>query len=94
MARRYLYAKVQGSARSTIYAVRVQDEILDLDEIDQLAARMREKVEARGEFAADVVVVQGGSKETLALYGVPYSVARVRTAMFNAAIRWMPIAFD
>ena len=94
MARDYLYAKVQGSPRDTIYAVRVQGERLELDEIDQLAARMRAKIEARGDFSADVVVVQGDSKETLALFGIPYSVARVRAAMFNAAIRWMPIELD
>jgi hypothetical protein len=65
-----------------------------LSEIDQIAARMREKVEARGESAADVVVLQGDRKETLRLFGTPYAVGRVRTAMFNAAITWIPIDLD
>jgi hypothetical protein len=37
---------------------------------------------------------QGDRKETLALFGAPYAVNLVRAAMFNAAIRWMPIEFD
>jgi hypothetical protein len=36
-------------------------------------------------------VVQGDAKDTLRLFGVPYSVNRVRAAMFSAAIRWAPI---
>lgn len=94
MARNYVYGTVRDSQRSAIYAVRVQDDILELHEIDQLAARMRGKLEAHGEFATDVVVVQGRAKETLALFGAPYSVNRVRAAMFNAAIRWTPIELD
>ena len=50
---------------------------------------MRERALAKhGEPDAAVVVVQGDSKETLRLFGEPYAVARVRTAMFNAAIAW------
>jgi hypothetical protein len=37
------------------------------------------------------VVVQGEGKETLRLFGIPYSVTRVRAAMFNAAVTWTPI---
>ena len=55
---------------------------------------MREKLEARGEIAGDVVVVQGDRKETLRVYGTPYSVTRVRAAMFNAALNWMAIEID
>jgi len=94
MTSEYLYGKVQGSARSAIYIVRVVDGILDPGEIGALADRMRERIEARGEFNADVVVVQGDSKETLALFGIPYSVARARAAMFNAAVSWMPLELD
>ena len=43
---------------------------------------------------SEVVVVQGYDKHTLRLYGLPYSVNRVRAAMFNAAIKWMPLALD
>ena len=59
-----------------------------------LAERMREKLHMRGEIASDIVVVQGDAKETLRLYGMPHSVARVRAAMFNAAIHWRPIELD
>jgi hypothetical protein len=55
---------------------------------------MRDKIESRGEFVADVVVVQGNTKETLRLFGMPHSVNRVRAAMFNAAIRWTTIQLD
>ena len=44
--------------------------------------------------AADVVVVQGGSKETLRLFGDPHSVTRVRAAMFNASVSWTPIELE
>lgn len=94
MAHSYVYGTVRESARRMIFVVRVQDAMLDPVETDHIAARMREKLEARGEFAIDVVVVQGDSKETLRLSGTPYSVNRVRAAMFNAAIRWTPIALD
>lgn len=90
----YSYGTVRDSKRTAIYAVRVHDRLLDPAEVDQVAARMREKIEARGELSADVVVVQGDAKETLHLSGTPYSVSRVRAAMFSAAIRWMPVEFD
>lgn len=91
MGRIYLYVKLREAQRGAIFAVRVQNEILDFGEIDQVAEKMREKIEARGEIAADVVVVQGDRKETLQLDGTPHSVNRVRTAMFNAALSWQPI---
>ncbi len=40
------------------------------------------------------MMVQGDTKETLRLFGIPYSVNRVRAAMFSAAIRWTPIDID
>ena len=85
---------MRESQRKVIYAVRVHDQILELDEADDLAARIRERLAHRGEPAAEVVVVQGSSKDTLRLFGTPYSVNRVRTAMFNAAIRWTPLEID
>jgi hypothetical protein len=74
-----------------IHVVRVLDEILEFSELDELAERMRERMQHRGELIADVVIVQGNSKETLRLHGMPYSVSRVRAAMFNAALSWSPI---
>jgi hypothetical protein len=40
------------------------------------------------------VVVQGDTRETFRLFGIPYSVGRVRSAMFNAAVNWTPIDLD
>jgi hypothetical protein len=74
--------------------VRVHGEILEAAEIDDIAERMRDRLQSRGEIAADVVVVQGSSKETLRLFGTPYSVARVRAALFNAAVTWTPLDLD
>jgi hypothetical protein len=90
------YGAVRESKRQAIYAVRVHDAILDLHEINEIAGCMREKLAQRGAPSAEVVVVvvQGDTKETLRLFGSPYSVNRVRSAMFNAAIRWMPIDLD
>ena len=94
MMRSYVYGTVQDTPRTPIYAVRVKDGAIDPIEADEIAELMREKIQSRGEFAADVVVVQGDSKETLRLHGTPYSAGRVRAAMFNAAISWRPIELD
>jgi len=69
--------------------LRVRDELLDADEVEELAERMRKQALSKyGEQSPTVVVVQGDSKETLRLFGDPFAVTRVRTAMFNAALRW------
>ncbi|MEJ0079042.1 MAG: hypothetical protein WDO17_27140 [Alphaproteobacteria bacterium] len=91
MQYRLLLATVHESRRQAIYVVRVQDEILPLSEIDEIAARMRERLDSRGEIGAEVVVVQGNSKATLRLVGDPYSVSVVRAAMFNASLGWRPL---
>ena len=88
------YGTVRESPRKVIHAVRVHDQILDPHEADDLAARMRERLAYRGEPAAEVVIVQGSGKDTLRLFGAPYSVNRVRAAMFNAAVRWAPFEID
>ena len=88
---RLTYGTVRKSPRKVIYAVRVHEALLQPYEVDDLAARMRERLAHRGEPSAEVVVVQGDAQETLRLIGLPYSVSRVRAAMFNAAIRWIPI---
>ncbi len=92
--RQFVYARLREPHGSAIHVLRVRNEILEINEIDNLAGRLRERIGSRGEIAADVVVVQGDRKETLRLYGTPYSVARVRAAMFNAALSWQPIEFD
>ena len=95
MTLKLLYGAVREHPRKVIHVVRVVDELLDPSEIDDLAARMRERAFVKdGEHAAAVVVVQGDSKETLRLFGEPYAVSRVRTAMFNAALTWRDFTLD
>ena len=92
MTHRLAYATVADGARKIIHAVRVVDAILDPPQLDEIAAKIRERMLAKhGEQFADVVVIQGDNRETLRLYGEPYAVSRVRAAMFHAAVHWQPI---
>lgn len=91
MARSFVYGTVRETQRTAIYVIRIRDERIDPIEAGDIAERMREKMLARGETAAEVVVVEGAAQETLRLHGSPYAVTRVRAAMFNAAISWQPI---
>ncbi|HVY56930.1 MAG TPA: hypothetical protein VHA77_03680 [Xanthobacteraceae bacterium] len=78
-----------------IHVVRVLEGELDVAEIDDIAERMRRRVLSKlGTQAADVVVVQGTSRESLRLFGEPSSVSRVRAALFNAAVSWSSLALD
>jgi len=92
--RHYVYGTVRDTKRSAIYAIRVKNDTIDPVEAEGVAELMRDKLLARGESAAAVVVVTGDDKATLRLYGAPRAVARVRAAMFNAAIGWTPIDLD
>ena len=95
MTQSFVHAVVPAQPRKVIHVIRVVDHVLTLVEVHELAARMREHALSRyGDQAADVVVVQGGSKETLRLFGEPHSVTRVRAAMFNASVSWTPIELD
>ena len=94
MAHRLTYGIVRDAPRRVIHVLRVHDEILDTPEIIEVAERMRERLASRGETLADVVVIQGDAKETLRLFGEPYSVGRVRAALFNAALSWAPLELD
>jgi hypothetical protein len=94
MTYRLVYGTVRESQRSAIYVVRAQDALLQPPEIDEIAERMRERLQTRGEMTAEVVVVHGAAKETLQLFGEPYSISRVRAALFNAAVNWSPITLD
>ena len=91
MERSYTYGMVRETRRTAIYVVRVNDAFIEPEEAADIADRMRDKLMSRGEIATDIVVVQGHDKNTLRIYGTPYSVNRVRTAMFNAALKWKPI---
>jgi hypothetical protein len=71
--------------------VRVLDEILDYLEIDHVTEQMRIHVISRyGEQTPNIVLVQGDSKEDLR----SHAVARVRAALFNAAVGWSPLQLD
>ena len=94
MSLRPSYGVVRDAPRRVIHVVRVQDDLLDMPEIADLAERMRERLAFRGETLADVVVIQGDDKATLRLFGESYSVGRVRAALFNAALSWSPLELD
>jgi hypothetical protein len=94
MTYKLMYGTVPESQRRVIHVLRVQEEILEHLEIEHLSERMRERLQSRGELTADLVVVQGHNKDTLRLFGSPYSVGRVRAALFNAAVSWSPITLD
>jgi hypothetical protein len=95
MAPSFVHAVVQAQPRKVIHVIRVVDHVLTLAEVHELVERMRQHALSRyGDQAADVVLVQGGSKETLRLFGEPHSVTRVRAAMFNAAVSWTPIELE
>jgi hypothetical protein len=90
-----VYGTVRDHPRKVIHVVRVLDRLLDDEELEAIAAHVRETTLARyGEQDAAVVVVQGNTKETLRLFGEPYAVTQVRTAMFNAALKWREFALD
>ena len=90
------YGTVLHRPRKVIHVIRVAEGVpLSTEEIEELALKMRDRLLAKqGEQSADVVVVQGGKKETLRLSGDSYAVSRVRAAMFNAEIRWKSIEID
>jgi hypothetical protein len=95
MAYRLVYGTVREHPRKVIHVVRVLDELLEAEEIDDIAEHVRERALTKdGEQDAAVVVVQGDNKETLRLFGEPYAITRVRAAMFNAAIHWRSMTLD
>jgi hypothetical protein len=90
-----LYGTVVDLPRRVIHVVRVTRGQLETWQIDELADRMRERMLSRhGTQMPDVVVVQGNTKGSLRLFGEPASVARVRTALFNAAVSWAPLTLE
>jgi hypothetical protein len=95
MTTELVHGTVFDYSRSVIHVVRVVDEILDFVEIHDIAEKMRSHALARhGEQAANVVVVQGSSKETLRLFGESRAKTLVRAAMFNAAVSRSPLTLD
>ncbi|HYP11725.1 MAG TPA: hypothetical protein VEQ86_09640 [Xanthobacteraceae bacterium] len=95
MTRQLAYGTVRDHPRKVIHIVRVLDEILDYLEIDHVTEQMRIHVISRyGEQTPNIVLVQGDSKEDLRLFGESHAVARVRAALFNAAVGWSPLQLD
>jgi hypothetical protein len=95
MTIKLVYGAVRENPRKVIHVVRVLDRLLDDQELDEIAEYVRELTLAKcGEQNAAVVVVQGNTKETLRLFGEPYAVTRVRTAIFNAALSWRKFGLD
>ncbi len=94
MAHRLTDGTVRETQRRVIHVLRIQGATLEPMVVHDLAERMRERLASRGEVTADVVVIQGDTKETLALFGEPYPVSRVRAALFNAAVRFAPFDLD
>src|SRR5262249_38505216 len=88
--RRFIYASVPDGPRKVIHAVRVVDDVIELDEISEIIAKVQQRMLSRGEQLAEVVLVQGKGKTELRLVGDPYAVSRVRAAMFHAAINGHP----
>jgi len=85
------YGTVRETERRAIHVLWVAGEVLEPPEIDDIAERLRERLAHRGEPTAEVVVVQADSRETLRFYGHPYSISRVRAALFNAAVTFAPM---
>jgi uncharacterized protein YigA (DUF484 family) len=94
MTYKLVYGAVREHPRKVIHVLRLVDDLLETEELDELAERMREGALTKNGEPDAVVVVQGDSKDTLRLYGEASAVARVRTAMFNAAISWREFELD
>jgi hypothetical protein len=87
-----VYGSVVDGSRKVIHAVRVIDEILELQDMNEIVAKVRDRMLSKhGEQFADVVLIQGNSKGSLRLFGDSYAVSLVRTAMFHSSISWQPI---
>jgi hypothetical protein len=95
MSGEFQYAVVIERQQKAIHVVRLLDRLIDPDEADELAAETREYLLAkRGEQDADVVIMQGKTKDDFRLFGISSSTARVRTALFHAALNWSPLDLD
>ena len=82
MSHQLVYCTVRESKHRVIYVVRVQEEILEPFELENIAELMRDKLAARGELMAEVVTMQGTSRETLRLSGCSlFGVAGARRAV-------------
>ena len=95
MTRKLAYGTVREGPRRIIHVVRVLNDVLENHELAEIAEKMCARALSKyGEQGPVVVVIQGGSKETLRLFGEPLAVSRVRTAMFNTVLTFTPIELD
>lgn len=95
MAYELAHGTVIEHRRKVIHVVRVLGEDLGAWEIEEIAEKMRERMLSKyGEQIADVVVMQGAARESFRLSGDSHAVAKVRAALFSAAIDWSPLRLD
>jgi hypothetical protein len=95
MTYKLTYGVVADSSRKVIYALRIHSDSVGYREVCDIAEQMRERMLSKfGTQAADVVVITGTTRETLRLFGEPYPVSRVRTAMFHASLSFSSIDWD
>ena len=78
-----VYGIVRESQRRVIHVVCVQDKILGPYELDDITERMREKLASRGELTAEVVVVQGASKDASPVGRSLFSIAGTRRVVMR-----------
>lgn len=86
------YGSLKESDRTAIYVLRVEADLVDDGEAEDLAQRMRERMLHLGRSVSDVVVLHGTTRETFRLFGMPFTVSKVRAALFNGSISWKPIS--
>jgi len=89
MPYRLLLGAVPESRRQVTYVVRVQDGILPRTDIDEISARMRERCARRNQRRGGRRA--GHSRQTMRLFGSPYSVWLVRAAMLKETVGWLPL---
>ena len=90
-------ARPVGEQRQ-VFAIRVgpleEDAALLVEAVDQGEEKVTDRL---GEFAAGRAsqgLLPVSVRQTLALFGEPYPVSRVRMALFNAALRFTPLDLD
>jgi len=92
MTYRISYGSLPDKGWRSIYVVKIEGELLDDGQVAYLSEDMRGYLLSRGEPTAEIVVLQGLSRETLKLSGENYAVRQVREALFHAQISWTPIS--
>jgi hypothetical protein len=93
MTGKLLHGTIADSPRRPIHVL-VVDKLLQFPEVSDIADKMRGHLLSKhGDQNPNVVVVHGHSGN-LHLVGESHAVARVRTALFNAAVTLTPLSLD